>query len=206
MIPTSLKTGFTNTQDDVLPEDLKNMQERISSIMMVLMKRSLVSAATYVLHMGGGKVEADHISKGIKAEATTFFDSEDLEQETEEMHERIFGDGADDSDASVVSDDDDSDVSSDEDPDYDEDDLDEDKKKMLDTFIDIVEDDLGTDGPSLDTRTEGETCQCEICSKMNNIDAIWEAWNVDDDPVKFFLKRHVDNTDRLVHQELCGDE
>jgi hypothetical protein len=211
MIPVSMKTGFTNDPDGVnVSGDLKDMQERITSIMMVLMKRSLVTAATYVLHCGGGEVEASHISKGIKLEATTFFDSDDLEEETADMQARIFGDDNnedEDEDEDEVDEDwsdTDTITSSDGEDEYVDEELDDEKKKMLDTFIDIVEDDLGTDGPTLDTRTEGNICECDICKKMDNIDAIWEAWNVDDDPVKCFLKKHVNNTDLLVKQELGG--
>lgn len=202
MIPASIKTGF-GTEDVMPPEQERELQEKITSIMMVLMKRSLVAAATYVLHGGGTSVEAVHISKGIKLEATTFFDSDDLEEETVTMQERIFGQESDDdvsnteSVGSCCGTDSDSEVVY-----SDEDDLDQEKKKMLDTFIGSVEDDLGsTQGPSMDTRTDGDVCECDICSKMDAIDEIWESWDVSDDPVKFFLKEHVNNTDKLVHEQ-----
>jgi len=191
-------------EGDVPDEQVRELQEKITSIMMVLMKRSLVSAATYVLHSGGDKVEAEHISKGIKLEATTFFDSDDLEDETVLMQERIFGglDDSEDDDHESVGSCSDPEIESDEDIVYsDEDDLDPEKKKMLDTFIGTVEDDLGTQGPSLDTRTDGDICECDVCSKMNNIADIWDAWDVSEDPVKYFLKQHVNNTDALIHQE-----
>jgi len=203
MIPASLKTGSRATE--VMPsEQERELQEKITSIMMVLMKRSLVAAATYVLHNGGTTVEAIHISKGVKLEATTFFDSDDLEEETMTMQERIFGQESDD-DSNIGS----MGSCSGEDNDSggnvvysDDDNPDPEKKKMLDTFIGNVEDDLGsTGGPSMETRTGGDVCECDICSKMDAIDQVWESWDVSDDPVKFFLKQHVNNTDTLIREK-----
>ena len=108
MVPESIKTGFSATPDAEIPREIEELQQRITTIMMVLMKRALMTAATFVAHSGGTMVGPVDIANGIKFEATTFFDSEGLEEETEQMSEYIFGDHGEEEDSTEESEDDDS--------------------------------------------------------------------------------------------------
>jgi len=201
MIPDSIKTGFGTEADFVQGGAPIELQQKITSIMMVLMKRSLQSAATYVMHHGGTNVEAIHISKGIKLEATTFFDSDGLEDETEKMQETIFGDmdmitcEKEESDDEVIS------SSSD-----DEDELDPEKMRIVDTFVDTVGDEFESAEDIMAMKTDGETCQCRVCKNIDTIDEVWASWDVSGDPIKAFLKHHVERTEQMVREQLIDVE
>ena len=196
MIPDSIKTGFSATPDDEIPREIEELQQRITTIMMVLMKRALMTAATFVAHSGGTMVGPVDIANGIKFEATTFFDSEGLEEETEQMSEYIFGDHGEEEDSMEESEDD-------EDVEDDEDDMDPEKKRMIDTFLDVVGDEFEQAGGEVMThRTSGQECECRICHGMSHIEDVWNSWDVSEDPIKHFLKNHVEATEQMVLDQL----
>ena len=209
MIPDEIRTGFGLESDMCQGEAMDELQRKITSIMLVLMKRSLNTAAIYIVHRGETQVQAEHISKGIKLEATTFFDSDGLEDETDEMREWIFGDETQDM---IMCDDDDSEGISSSESDDDtiriirDDDLDPEKATMVNTFIDAVGETFDSVGDIMARKTDVDTCVCEICSKMDAIDEVWDAWDISGDPIKAFLKQHVEKTDQMVHDQLIDQQ
>lgn len=71
-------------------------------------------------------------------------------------------------------------MSDDEDEDEDEDEMSEDG-----------DDDDGTMPPA-ELDADG-VCRCDLCRRFETVDADWHAWDVTDDPVKGFLKNHINN-------------
>ena len=197
-----MKTGLL--ESDALPPQIEELLTRIKSIMLVLMKRALIRAANFATHNGSTIVESEDIEKGVRLEAMTFFDSDGVEEEMVEMMGVIDEAEADEGyeTASASSD---GEVT-DNDGDEDDDDDDEDEamgmhlvpdgaiSKQLDVFLDHVEDEVNRRGVVIGNGR----CDCVDCQRYRDVDAVWDAWQPGDDPVKQFLKHHVERSRQLL--------
>ena len=191
-----MKTGLL--ESDALPPQIEELLTRIKSIMLVLMKRALIRAANFATHNGSTIVESEDIEKGVRLEAMTFFDSDGVEEEMVEMMGVIDEAEADegyDSDETAS-------ASSEGEVTGDEDDEamgmhlvpDGAISKQLDVFLDHVEDEVNRRGVVIGNGR----CECVDCQRYRDVDAVWDAWQPGDDPVKQFLKHHVERSRQLL--------
>ena len=191
-----MKTGLL--ESDALPPQIEELLTRIKSIMLVLMKRALIRAANFATHNGSTIVESEDIEKGVRLEAMTFFDSDGVEEEMVEMMGVIDEAEADegyDSDETAS-------ASSEGEVTGDEDDEamgmhlvpDGAISKQLDVFLDHVEDEVNRRGVVIGNGR----CDCVDCQRYRDVDAVWDAWQPGDDPVKQFLKHHVERSRQLL--------
>jgi len=67
--------------------------------------------------------------------------------------------------------------------DEDDDDEDEEDEEMSDDDGTMPPADLDADG----------VCRCDLCKRFETVDTDWKAWDVTDDPVKAFLKTHIND-------------
>jgi hypothetical protein len=193
-----MKTGLL--ESDALPPQIEDMLTRIKSIMLVLMKRALIRAANFATHNGSTIVESEDIEKGVRLEAITFFDSDGVEEEMVEMmgviDEAEGDEGYDSDDTSAGSDGEVASIDGDEDDEAMDIKLvpDEAISKQLNVFLDHVEDEVNSRGVVIGN----DTCECSDCQRYRDVDAVWDAWQPGDDPVKQFLKHHVERSRELL--------
>jgi hypothetical protein len=205
MVPDNLRTGFGGPTDggEIDPSILE-LQKRLVSIVVLMIEYSLDRAAMYADHTGIQLVDAKLIKSALKVEAMKFFDRHDLETVLEETcHELFEAEDDDDEDLEDLED-----IEGDEDDDNGDDDdcggdeeLDQEHLDRLDKTVDRMEEDGadvmdgadGADDPSLSLPTK--TCACEHCRELDGVDDAWRAWDVEDDVVKAFLKKHIEELD-----------
>jgi hypothetical protein len=191
-----MKTGLL--ESDALPPQIEELLTRIKSIMLVLMKRALIRAANFATHNGSTIVESEDIEKGVRLEAMTFFDSDGVEEEMVEMmgviDEAETDEGYDSDETASASSE--GEVTGDEDDEAMGMHLVPDGaiSKQLDVFLDHVEDEVNRRGVVIGNGR----CDCVDCQRYRDVDAVWDAWQPGDDPVKQFLKHHVERSRQLL--------
>ncbi|MGA1564010.1 MAG: hypothetical protein ACO35C_05260 [Pontimonas sp.] len=86
--PDRLKTGLLDVVDDD-DSALAAMQDRLLALVVLLVKKSATTAGVFCQHAGIPVVGVDQIRAALKFESMKFFDSPDLEAETEAMLARM---------------------------------------------------------------------------------------------------------------------
>jgi len=134
-------------------------------LLALMIENSISNAIVHSVHTGIDEVDDALMERALKVEAYQFFDRDSLEEDVLELEKEIL----------EMSDEEDED-------DEDEDEMSED---------DEGDDDDGTLPPA-ELDADG-VCRCDLCKRFETVDADWKAWDVTDDPVKGFLKNHINN-------------
>lgn len=186
MIPDKLQTGVMAIDShDVGPEQYA-LITKIMGLVLLLLKRAMILAGNVVKHRGGDTVGAEDVNQALMYEAMAFFDSETLEQDLEEMVatlEEVIGEEPL-SDADAIGDHSDALIEN----------LLDDASRAMSGSSDSIDstdsiDSEEDDGPG---NPGDKVCSCEMCAAVENVREAWDQWNVSDDPVKAFLKQHLD--------------
>ena len=164
MIPTALKTGFAASNND----DVSAIQTRLLALLALMIENSISNAIVYSAHAGIDEVDDALMGRALKVEALQFFDRDSLEDDVLELEKEM------------------SEMSDEEDEDEDDEDEDDEEDEMSEGG----DDDDTLPPPELDA--DG-VCRCETCIRFETVDADWHAWDVTDDPVKGFLKNHIND-------------
>jgi len=177
MIPEKLQTGMTAIDSHEVGPEQYAFITKIMGLVLLLLKRAMILAGNVVKHRGGDTVGAEEVNQALMHEAMAFFDSETLEQDLEEMVamlEEAIDEETDLSDADAIGDHSDALI---------ENLLDDASRAMSDS------NDSEGDGPR---PPDDKECSCEMCAAVENVREAWDQWDVTDDPVKAFLKQHLD--------------
>ena len=145
-------------------DEMSAVQTRLLALIALLIETSISNAIVYSTHAGVDEVDDTLMRRALMVEALQFFDRDGLEDDVLEIEDAILEEESSDDD----DDDDDDDVGmSDDDDDGD----------------DIM--------PSAELDDDG-VCRCGLCKRFETVDTDWQDWDVIDDPVKAFLKSHID--------------
>lgn len=163
-LPQTLRTGLVG---EVTPPDLP-LRQRLVSLVFVLVKRAATTAAKYCSHSKRTAVTPRDVEYALKYHARTFFCEEgfdQLEQETNEMHDMV---------TQFMSDE----VSSSE---------------VVDAFADEIEEEYSEECEEEDCEDEcGEECACDFCKAFRAVkEEEWDRWDPTD-PAEYFIKHHID--------------
>ena len=163
MIPTALKTGFAASNTD---NEMSAIQTRLLALLALMIENSISNAIVYSTHAGVDEVDDALMERALKVEAIQFFDRDTLEDDVLELEKEIL------------------ETSDEEDEDEDEDDEEDEMSEG--------DDDDGDTLPPAEIDADG-VCRCDLCKRFETVDADWKAWDVTGDPVKGFLKNHINN-------------
>ena len=163
MIPSAIKTGFAGNCDD----GVNAIQTRLLALLALLIENSISNAIVYSTHAGVDEVDDALMERALKVEALQFFDRDTLEDDVLELEEAMLEEESSDDD-----DDDDDDAVDDDDDDG-------------------MSDDDGT-MPSAELDADG-VCRCDLCKRFGTVEMEWQDWDVTHDPVKEFLKNHIND-------------
>ena len=139
------------------------IQTRLLALLALLIENSISNAIVYSTHAGVDEVDDTLMERALKVEALQFFDRDTLEDDVLELEEAML-------------DDDDDDVGMSDDGDDDDDDGDDDDDIM----------------PSAELDDDG-VCRCDLCKRFGTVEMDWQDWDVVGDPVKEFLKKHIND-------------
>ncbi len=187
MIPDKIRTGFDSTEYLAADPQQQDLQTRLVSLVVLMVEYSLTNAMTYSLHHGIEEVDDAVMKLALQVEAMRFFERDNLETDLGDVIDSItymsddeHDEGEDDSehDASGVDDAPDS-VNVDGDT--------ASGGARLQESIEVPED-------AIPPRVDGGdgTCHCDTCLRFRTIVIDWDAWDVESDPIKSFLKMHID--------------
>jgi hypothetical protein len=181
MIPDKLQTGMVAIDSHDVGAEQFTFITKVMGLVLLLLKRAMILAGNVVKHRGGDTVGAEDVNQALMHEAMTFFDSETLEQDLEamvQMLEDSLDCDIDLTDADAIGEHSDALI---------ENLLDDASRAMSDS--NDSDDSSEDDGP----RNPGDKeCSCEMCAAVENVREAWDQWDVTDDPVKAFLKQHLD--------------
>ena len=178
MVPDKIQTGFNvvDSHDELSPEQY-NFITRVMGLVLLLIKRAMITAGQVVQHRGEKIVGPEDVNKALMHEAMVFFESETLDQDLDEMvkqlQEFVEEEQAKEEEAQHSSG--------------------ESVSSFADSLFDsIVDDATETAGHAEPLENaEGHVCACETCCSVRNVDEAWGVWDVTGDPVKEFLKEHI---------------
>ena len=139
-------------------------------LVLVLIKKAMITAGVVVKHRGGDVVGANDVNAALMHESMTFFESETLETDLEDMLRMLEETMSDDEDG------------------VDGERLSSRYDSLIETLMDEAEQALPDEDPPGSGTVD---CTCDICSKIEGVEAAWAAWDPEDDPVKLFLKEHL---------------
>lgn len=184
MVPEKLQTGFSAIDSGDIGAEQSAFIAKIMGLVLLLLKRAMILAGNVVKHRGGNVVGAADVNLALMHEAMTFFDSETLEQDLDEMVamlEDSLDVDIDPSDAEAIG---------------------EHSDALIDNLMDEAARAMPDDPQDSDDGPENPgsiKCSCKMCAAIERVDEKWEEWDVTDDPVKAFLKHHLDT---IMAQEL----
>ena len=145
-------------------DEMSAIQNRLLALIALLIENSISNAIVYSTHAGVDEVDDALMKSALMVEALQFFDRDTLEDDVLELEDAIL-------EEDEMSDDDDDD----DDGDDDDDDGDDDDGTM----------------PSAELDDDG-VCRCDLCKRFGTVEMEWQDWDVTHDPVKAFLKNHID--------------
>ena len=169
MIPSAIKTGFAAGNCD---DGVNAIQTRLLTLLALLIENSISNAIVYSSHAGVDEVDDALMKRALMVEAMQFFDRDTLEDDVLELEEAMLED-----------------ESSDDDDDDDDDDVDDVEELSEDDDVMSDDDDIM---PPAELDADG-VCQCDLCKRFGTVETDWQAWDVTGDPVKEFLKNHINN-------------
>ena len=165
MIPSAIKTGFSAGNCD---DGVNAIQTRLLALLALLIENSISNAIVYSTHAGVDEVDDTLMERALKVEALQFFDRDTLEDDVLELEEAMLEE-----------------ESSDDDDDDDDDDV----GMMIDDDDDDDDDNIM---PSAELDADG-VCRCDLCKRFGTVETDWQDWDVVGDPVKEFLKKHIND-------------
>jgi len=145
-------------------DDVSAIQTRLLALLALMIENSISNAIVHSVHTGIDEVDDALMERALMIEAMQFFDRDSLEDDVRELEKEM------------------SEMSDEEDEDE-EDEMSEDDE-------DDEDDDDIMPPPELD---DDGVCRCGLCKRFETVDTDWQAWDVTDDPVKSFLKSHINN-------------
>lgn len=83
--PTTLRTGLHSGDTS----DITHIQAKLMALVFLLVKKAATTAAVYCKHQGISEVDVPHIRLALKHESMHFFDSDNLERDTDTMISEI---------------------------------------------------------------------------------------------------------------------
>ena len=144
-------------------DEVSAVQTRLLALLALLIENSISNAIVYSAHTGIDEVDDALMRRALMVEAMQFFDRATLEDDVLELEEAIL-----------------------EEDDMSEDDDDEDDE-------DVMSDDEDDEDTMPPTELDADgVCRCDLCKRFETVDTDWQVWDVIDDPVKAFLKSHID--------------
>ena len=146
-------------------DEMSAVQTRLLALIALLIETSISNAIVYSTHAGVDEVDDTLMKSALKVEALQFFDRDTLEDDVLELEEAMLEEESSD-------DDDDDDVG-----------------MMIDDDDDDDDDNIM---PSAELDDDG-VCRCDLCKRFGTVEADWQDWDVVGDPVKEFLKNHIND-------------
>jgi 3,4-dihydroxy-2-butanone 4-phosphate synthase len=190
MIPENIKSGFSAaTAEAMSAEDMAVLKTRMLGLVCLLIKKAAVTAGVFAEHQKRSVVDAPEIILALKHESMQFFQRDTLEADLNTMLRDMTSEqGSVDMVNQFI-------ASSPEDIRSSSADAGE---GLVDTVLDVVESELQESLPTpVDTDDADHPCACSLCTRMENIDFLWEAWQPDD-PAEQFLKNHLETLVNVV--------